>query len=302
MRHRYALAAVAAVVLVALPSAAAGKSKYADVRVVTHTGKTLADVRQYTDDVRFRASEEADCFGETNPSSNRRHRLETPNVLGALLDAADSLRSLRPVLVTDAFFDEFGSFGVCEIGGLEIVGFSFWYNAVNHVGASVGPNAIPVRNGDENLWYLTRGDETSTSELVLRAPARAKAGDPFTVKVTRFGPDGSSEPAAGVAVTGTGTLTSATGRTTVTLERSRKLRAVGGSEDIPSARLRVCVAERLAKCPRKRGKRILGSPGADRIKATRGPDRIDCGRGDDVVLQSDGADRVKRSCERIRRS
>lgn len=304
MRTITASLVLASALLLAGPSAAIGASRFADVRVVTNDGQTLTDVRQYTDDVRVKASSEADCFGDGNPSSNQRYRLRRPNTLGALVDAASFDRALRPLMVTDAFFDDGYGFGVCDIGGIETEGFSYWYLAVNGEGATTGPDLIPVHNRDRHLWYLTSGSEAGfPAELELRAPARAVVGEPFTVRVLRHFADGTREPAVGVTVTGAlAAPTDAEGRTQATVTGAKNdLRATGGTDDAPSAELRVCGSDTLADCPPRRGLRIYGSSGPDRIRATRGPDKINCGRGRDIVYIRRGErdDRIARSCERV---
>lgn len=286
-----------------LPAIAEGRSKWADIRVVTHSGETLADHRQYTDDVRVKTSKKADCFGESNPSSGKTYKLDDPTVLGALVDASQMKRKLRPLRVTDAFLSGYGSLGVCDIGGFDTEGFSYWYFAVNRVGAGAGANQLPVENGDRNLWYLTSGDEAGpTAELALKAPPRVDAGEPFSVKVVRHLSDGTREPAEGASVLGGAGPTGADGRTDVTLPAGMaKVTATASAEDVPAAKLKVCAADDVRDCPKRRGVKILGSPGPDRIRATRGPDRIRCGRGKDVVVIRRGErdDRIAKSCERV---
>ena len=51
---------------------------------------------------------------------------------------------LKPLMITDGFVDDGFGFGVCDIGGLETEGFSYWYSAVNGVSSSTGPDLIPV--------------------------------------------------------------------------------------------------------------------------------------------------------------
>jgi hypothetical protein len=324
-RHGAAIAAAIVIVLVAAGSAAA-QTKWADLRVVTHTGRTLAEFRQYTGPVTVRASRKADCFGADNPSSGKSYRLDSANALGILKDATASDRALRPLLISDAFVDDGFGLGVCSIGGFDTVDFSYWYLAVNRVGASTGANQTTLRNGDKVLWYLTSGNETGLpKELSLSGPASAKPGQPFTVRAIRFAGDGKSSPAAGVTVTADGTPVGRTGpdgELTATLPASATLQAKGTRNDVPSNRVRVCVSADSSRCPDAHGKRIYGSEHGDRIKGTRGPDRIRARGGADVVnLRSGGKDRVScgggsdevildrgdrndhiaSSCERVRR-
>jgi len=299
-----AIGAIATLVLIAAPAADA-RSKYADVRVVTNSGETLADHRQYTDDVRVKASEEADCFGESSPSSNATYRLEDPTVLGALIDSSKSDLDLEPLLITDAFFDSFGSFGVCGIGqyvGSSVFGESYWYSAVNGAAAQTGPNGISVANGDRNLWYFATGAESAIAELVLKAPARVTPGEKFTVEVLRLKPDGTKTVAKRVRVTNALTRTDENGKAKVIVDAGRTdLVATGRTDDVPSAEVAVCAAEDLSECPRRRGKTIYGSPGNDEIEGTHGPDRIDCGRGEDVVHGAQRSDQIGANCEKVKR-
>ena len=297
-----AIGAIATVVLLTAPAADA-KSKWADVRVVASTGETLADHRQYTDDVKVKASEEAECFGESNPSSNDSYKLDDPTALGALIDASKADKDLKPLLVTDAFFGEFGSFGVCGIDtfvGSATFGEEYWYSATNGVGATSGPNQIPVSNGDRHLWYFATGSEAAISELVVKTPVRAATDEAFTVKVTRVNPDGSKEPAEGATVADT--LTDENGEAEITPEEPGEIpvRAVGGTDDVPSAIANVCVADEISDCPKKLGIRISGSPGDDRIEGTKGPDTIDCGKGEDVVREAQNSDDIAGDCEKVK--
>lgn len=300
-----AIGAIATFALVGAPAADA-KSKFADIRVVTKDGTTLADHRQYTDNVRFRASEDAGCFGESNPSSNKRYKLDDPTVLGALIDASKNDRGLKPLLITDAFVDDFDSFGVCGIGGVEgssVFGESYWYSAINGAAAQAGPNQIPVENGDNHLWYFATGAEEAISELVLKAPVRVIAGERFTVRVLRIKPNGSKKAAQGVKVTNGLSRTNEKGKTKVILDEGKTdLVASGRRDDVPSAEVAVCAAADLSECPRYRGLKIFGSKNDDEIRGTRGSDKINCGRGQDIVRDAQRRDEIASNCERVRRS
>ncbi|MGH2604638.1 MAG: hypothetical protein ACRDJ9_35265, partial [Dehalococcoidia bacterium] len=107
------------------PAPAVAGTKGADIRVLTHTGKQLAEYRQYTGTTRITTSRRADCFGERG--SSRRYRLRGATALGQLIDAKAHDRDLSPLRVTDAFFDDFGSLGVCQIGRFEGTAQSYWY-------------------------------------------------------------------------------------------------------------------------------------------------------------------------------
>jgi hypothetical protein len=298
-----AIGAIATVVLLIASGAEAQASKWTDIRVVSHSGETLADHRQYSADVRVKTSVEADCFGPSNPSTGETYKLKDPTVLGALIDAAKSDDDLNPLMITDGFVDDGFGFGVCDIGGLETEGFSYWYSAVNGIGSSTGPDLIPLRNGDKNLWYLTTGEEAGfPSELRLKAPARALVGEPFTAKVTRVLADGSKEPAEGAYVEGN--LADEDGNVEITPEKSGGtfLRALGEPDEVPSSILHVCTSDDLEDCPGKRGVVIYGPASDDEIKATDGPDLIDCGKGEDIVREAQKSDEISDNCEKVRRN
>jgi hypothetical protein len=291
------LAAAAIAAMLLLSGAARASTKWADLRVVTHTGRTLAEFRQYTGTTAVRASHKADCFGPSNPSSNKRYRLRGANALGVVKDALASDRDLRPLLINDAFVDDGFGLGVCVIGDFATEGFSYWYLAHDRVAASTGPNLIPLHNGDKVLWYFTSGSESGfPTELALRGPARARPGQAFRVKVLELRPDGSRHPAAGTTVRAGGKdlgTTDSAGRLEVTLPGSSVLKATRGVDDVPSNRLAVCVKGHLNRCPDAHGKRILGSAHGDHIVGTAGWDAIRSRRGrDEVDLRSGGRDRV----------
>jgi hypothetical protein len=319
---RIAGAALAFAVLA--PATALAATKWADLRVVTHTGSTLAEFRQYTGATTVRASHRADCFGSDNPSSDRHYRIRGASALGIVKDALASDRKLRPLLVNDAFVDDGFGLGVCSIGGFDTEGFSYWYLAHDHVAASTGPDLIPLKNGDEVLWYLTSGSESGfPNELDLRAPARTQPGQPFTVQVHRTDGSGSRSPAAGAAVSADGAplgVTDANGELTATLPSSSTLQATGTGDDVASNLVAVCVDDDHSACPAAHGERIFGSSHRDRIKGTRGwdaikarggrdlvdlrnggHDRVNCGAGRDRVIldQGDHDDRIAASCERV---
>lgn len=290
-------AAIAAAVVVSMSAAgsAAADTQYGNLRVVTHTGRTLAEFRQYTGTTTVSSTKGQDCFG--SQSSGKRYRLDGANALGIVKDAIASDSALRPLALSDAFVDDGFGLGVCGIGGFETVGFSYWDLIRNDLTATRGAEFIPVRNGDNVLWYFTSGSEPSSGprELLLRAPASAGPGDQFTVKVIRFS-QGKQNPAAGVDVSaGTRSLgtTNSDGELRVHLASSATLDARGTPADIPSNHVPVCVNADPTQCPRAHGARIFGSAHADRIDGTRGWDRIKARGGADVVdLRSGGRDRV----------
>jgi Ca2+-binding RTX toxin-like protein len=278
---------------------------------------------------------DADCFGPPG-GSGAEFRFERPNVLSLLATAGRTTPALRRVALTDQF--GFG-LGICGIGGVQArLGETFWYFKVNHDEASVGADQLELRAGDEALFYLAPDayPNPNPAELELIAPARARAGEPFAVSVVQhscvtaseppFATSCQKRPAAGVTVTGGDAVatTAADGGAAISIGSSRnaKLVATRGA-DIPSEAQQICVGALLDDCPPVRGKRVVGSPQADRIKGTAGSDsirsrggddridarkggfdRVNCGKGRDVVkLEQAGADRVRirGSCERIER-
>ena len=289
-----AATAAALVALMALAASAAASTKWADLRMVTHTGRTLAEFRQYTGSTTVRSSTKGDCFG--SPSTDKRYRMDGANALGIVKDGLASDPALRPLVLTDAFVDDGFGLGVCTIGGFETVGASYWDLVVDHVASSAGAGLTPVHDGDQILWYFTSGDEpvSGPRELAMNAPAQARPGSPFTVKVTRYTSAGKASPAAGVTVTADGKSigrTGSDGRLTATLPDSATLQADGTANDVPSNRVRVCIGS--GRCPGAHGRVIYGSEHGDGIKGTRGPDRITARGGSDVVnLRSGGRDRV----------
>jgi hypothetical protein len=320
-------AAIAAAVVVSMSAAAsaAAETHWSDLRVVTHTGRTLAEFRQYTGTTTVSSTKGKDCFG--SQSSGKRYKLDGSNALGIVKDALASDPALRPLELSDAFVDDGFGLGVCGIGGFETVGFSYWDLITDHVTASVGAQFVQVRNDGDVLWYLTSGSEGSSGprELLLKAPASAGPGDAFTAKVVRFNGGGGSSPAGGVAIfAGTRRLgtTGPDGELRVRLGSSATLQATGTSGDIPSNHVRVCVSATASQCPNAHGARIFGSAHADRIDGTRGwdrikarggadtvdirsggKDRVNCGGGHDEVIVNagDGNDHIGSSCERVSR-
>jgi uncharacterized protein DUF4430/hemolysin type calcium-binding protein len=296
-RSRLGLGAAVAAALVAfmaLAASTAASTRWADLRVVTHTGRTLAEFRQYTGAITLRSSKQGDCFG--SPSRDKRYKMDGANALGIVKDALASDRALDPLVLSDAFVDDGFGLGVCAIGGFTTVGSSYWDLVVNHVASSTGASLTPVHNGDRILWYFTSGNEpiSGPRELALSAPAAARPGKPFTVKVTRYTSAGKASPAGGVTVTAGGESigkTGSDGELTATLQDSATLEADGTPNDVPSNRVHVCVGS--GQCAGAHGKVIYGSEHADRIRGTRGPDRIKARGGGDVVnLRSGGEDRV----------
>lgn len=236
-----AACALALTLLLSTAALAAAKGTPAGLRVVAGQ-KVLADRDLRTGTTTVPTSPRADCFGAESVGSGKGVRVAGATPLGLLAQAARSTRSLRPLLVTDAF--SFG-LGLCAVGGLEPRGEGFWQLRVNHKSSSVGGDAVKLKRGDQVLWYLTAGFP-SPDELWLKAPKRVRPGRSFRVRVFAYDEKGKRKPAAGVKVSGAARRTNGNGLTTVTLGRPVRLIARNGT-DVPSNRAPVCVG---GKCPR----------------------------------------------------
>jgi hypothetical protein len=139
--------------------------------------------------------------------------------------------------------DKFG-FGliVCRIGDAGAFSPSeAWLYKVNHVSHSVGADQYRLRPGDEVLWYFADftkcPQENACDELVLRAPARVRPNEPFTVTVLAYDFAGNASRAAAAKIGGDlQAHAGANGRATLTAPRqgSITLRAKRGN-DVPSA-------------------------------------------------------------------
>ncbi len=278
---------------------------------------------------------DADCFGPPG-GSGAEYTYDKPNALSLLATAGRTTKPVSPLSLTDQF--GFG-LGICGVGGVEAKsGESFWYFKANHQESTVGADQLEIRDGDTVLFYLAPDNfpNPNPAELELDAPARAKAGEPFTVSVTEhkcvtdpntFETSCASAPAAGAAVTGgdAAATTGADGTAQVSVAEvgEATLTATRGT-DIPSEALETCVGPEADSCPAERGITLVGSPEGDRIKGTAGDDairsrggddnvdmrkggadRVNCGKGDDTVrlkrkFANDGLV-IKGSCERVRR-
>ena len=116
------------------------------------------------------------------------------------------------------------------------------------------------------LWYLMpfagcdpNPPYACAPELVLKAPARAKPGSTFKVRVTAFDDAGKESPVEGATVTGATEPTDASGRTEVSLKRARSIVATKDGS-VPSSPQAICVDEKVGLCAAKPGLRIVGSP------------------------------------------
>lgn len=284
--------ACASALLLGAPAVAGAARIGVDLRVVGPSGQTLAEQHQVTGAVSLKAGRGADCFGPGTGGSGDRVQIRRATALGAVRDALDAERKLRPLLVTDAF--AFG-LGVCGIGGFEARGSASWYLKHDHAGAQVGGDQLRVRRGDDVLWHLAPGFPYPV-ELALETPARAKPGEAFDVRVFAYADDGTRAPAEGATVGGGDlpAVTDAQGRAAVTAVSpgAVTLQATRG-EDIPSNGARVCLSDRPGDCPAAQGRVIVGTVKRDTIKGTKGPDSIKARGGNDVVrARGGGADRI----------
>jgi hemolysin type calcium-binding protein len=310
----------ALIAAIALPAAASAHSVGVDLRVEATNGKVLADVRQYTSPATVRSDPKAHCFGAGSGGSGDRVAVPNATALGLVADALPNVPSLRPLSLTDHF--SFG-LGVCGIGGR--VGGDpdpFWDVTRDGVASQVGGDQLKVRDGDEILWYLAPSFPVG-DELVLRAPARAKPGAPVDATVFAFNEKGKRAPAADATVDFASGPTNGAGHTTLTFpDAGTESVQANAPGEIPSNVAKVCVNATLSKCPAHHGRKIYGSPGADKIATTPGPDRIKagagadrislrpggadhlgCGPGRDVVIadRGDRNDEIGRSCEKVLR-
>lgn len=226
----------------ALAAGAVAKGFPAELRVVGTGGKVLAEKTLTTADTAVKTSPKADCFGAGTGGSGKSVTLQGDTAMGLLARGSTLIGALQPMLISDHF--DFG-IALCGIGSSVAKGKASWYLKVNHKSLQVGGDAAKIKAGDEVLWDLAPSFPYP-DELVLEAPASAKAGMAFKVRVFAYDEKGRRKPAAGVKVSGAAVPTGVDGRTTVTLSKPAKLIA-RGSGDIPSAREAVCVG---GKCPK----------------------------------------------------
>lgn len=237
------VAACALVLLLMLSAVASAAAKTpAHLRVVAGQ-KVLADAMRPTGPAAVPTSRAAKCFGNESRGSGKAVRVAGATPLGLLAQAARSIKSLRPLRVTDAF--SFG-LGLCGIGGIEAKGSEFWQLWVNHQASELGGDAVKLKRGDVALWYLKPDFESSIEELWLRAPRNVAPGKPFRARVFAYDEKGKRKPAAGVRVNGAKRPTNKAGVTVVVLRRPGRLIARHGKY-IPSNRIAVCVG---GKCPK----------------------------------------------------
>lgn len=280
-RLRWVLIASVAATLMSSSAAFAAIKTPGDLRVISATGKSLAEHRQYTGTTKVVTSAKADCFGPGTGGSGERVKIPGPTGLGIVKHASLGQSKLRPLRVTDAF--SFG-LGLCAIGGQAPPATGYWYLKVNHVGSLVGGDQARVERGDDVLWYLIEDfNQPLPPELELKAPARVERGERIPVKVVEYADDGTKSPAAGVRLKGTGVITDAQGEAEV--QRQGVISRLKGVREgaIPSNVAEVCSLANLRQCPGGKVTEIQGTNRGDRVKATRGPDKINAYGGADVV-------------------
>ena len=235
-----AACALAFVLLLSTVALAAAKGVPADLRVVAPGGKVLAEKALRAGTTSVPTSPAATCFGKGSGGSGKPAKIDGSTALSLLAQAAKTTASLQPLSISDHF--DFG-LALCGIGGFNAGTKLSWYLKVNHTNPELGGEVVKLHPGDEVLWALD--PFPYPDELALEAPDHAGAGKPFEVRVFAYDDKGKRSPAAGVKVTGASSPTGADGRTTVVLDRPRRLIARSGN-DIPSNREPVCVG---GKCP-----------------------------------------------------
>lgn len=237
-----AVVALALCIVLAFAAGAAAKGFTAQLRVVGHGGKVLAERPVATATTKVKTSRKAECFGKGTGGSGKAVAIKGNTAMGLLARASKTTAALSPLLISDHF-----SFGLalCGVGKSVAHGKGSWYLKIDHKALAVGGDAAVIHPGDEVLWDLAPS-YPYPDELVLQAPRRVKRGVPFAVRVFSYDEKGKREPAAGVKVNGASGRTGADGRVEVTLRKPARLIARAAGE-IPSARRPVCVG---GKCPK----------------------------------------------------
>ena len=229
-----------------VPATAGAHSVTAELSVETSSGKFLADSEQKTSPASVKTDPGADCFGSGSGGSGDRVDVPNNTALGLLADALPDNPLLRPLSISDHF-----SFGLalCGIGGHVASGDGGWYLKEDHVGAQVGGDHLKVHDGDHVLWYLAPKAFPPPKELVLRAPNRAKPGDPVTVTVLEYNDKGTRDDDKGATLGHGADRTNAEGQAEVAFSSTgmHSLQAQDGS-DIPSNVETICVKEDPSKC------------------------------------------------------
>jgi hypothetical protein len=313
--HSLRRAALAACAFAALAAPSAADAFTTQLRVEAD-GKDLGHGSHYVhDSVTYETSTECGGTGDS-------YTIDGPSALGLLIQAAGLNQALRPVQISDEF--DFGQF-VCGVGGYEGTDTAYWLYKVDHVAPEVGGEQFPIdRSHGTVLWYFVNGTSNSGNELELIVSDKiVRAGEPVDVTVREYDATGKASPAKGVRLKGAdGVRTKKDGTAEVVFNRGRfhSIRGVRGP-DIPTATEELCVWEKSAsECDLWRPVSVFGTNRDDRLSGTDDPDSIlardgddritsrgdhqadtvGCGAGEDVV-RADQRDRVKRSCETVRR-
>jgi hypothetical protein len=240
---RLVAACALAFVLLASTAAISAAKVPAHLRVVGGSGKILAEEALKTGTTSVPTSKKATCFGKGTAGSGKATTIKGATALGLLGQAARSTKSLKPLLLTDAF--DFG-LGICGVGGYKATSKLSWYLKVNHENPELGGDVVKLKAGDEVLWALAA--YPYPKELSLSAPFSAHPGEPFQVSVTSYDDKGKKRPAAGVTVTGASAPTDAAGHAMVTLSEVTTLIARRG-KDIPSNAETVVMCDASGACP-----------------------------------------------------
>jgi hypothetical protein len=230
-----AACALALLLLISTAAVASAKKVEADLRVVAKA-KVLAEATLRTGTISIPTSKKADCFGNGTGGSGKSVKIAGPTALGLLGQAATSTKSLKPLLITDAF--DFG-LGICGVGRYSATAKESWYLKVNHKNPELSGELVKLKPGDDVLWALAK--YPYPKELALEGPAEATPGVPFAVRVYSYDDKGKRKPAKGALVTGGAGPTDSKGMTTVTVTTPTLIRATHG-KDIPSNGVGVCVA------------------------------------------------------------
>jgi hypothetical protein len=277
-RHRLALAGcTSSLFLAATAPAAFGAPVSAELRVEAD-GKALAPGHRLINGT-ARVETFRSCGGSGNSI-----RIPGPTALGIVEYGEKIYSTVNPVGVSDEF--DFGLF-VCQIDVFRGDLTKFWLYKVNRKSPTVGGEQFALKRGDKVLWFFqdTVKKINTGDELVLKAPARAQAGQPFTVTVFAFNQNGTRRVVSGANIVGEASaVTNAQGQAQITGTENEFLtiKARHGG-DIPSERVHVCVNATLSRCQPAPPERIIG---------TRGPDSITGTAAADLVVARGGNDRI----------
>jgi hypothetical protein len=313
--HSLSRAALAACVFAALAAPSAADAATTQLRVEAD-GKDIGPGFHYVhDSVTYETSTACGGTGDS-------YTIDGASALGLLVQASDFTSGLDPVQISDEF--DFGKF-VCGVGAYEDSDTAYWSYKVDHVLPEIGADQFPIDGSHEEvLWYFVDGTANSGNELELVLGKQVvKAGKPVEVTVREYDAAGEMSPAKGVRLKGAGGVkTGKDGTASVVFDKAGEpfIRGVRGT-DIPTDVEHLCVWEEAAsECDKWLTGWVVGTDGDDQMRGTDNPERITgrggddsiksrgdgeadsvrCGPGNDVV-RADKLDRVKRSCETVRR-